>query len=89
MFQVLGYLMLEADMTEADASNAIYLALLHSETRNAGEWIKIGKEKFPASENIPGLEIWYLRSINKSSEAQTLADLLLAKNENHLIALVQ
>jgi tetratricopeptide (TPR) repeat protein len=89
MFQVLGYLMLEEDVTEADANNAIYLALLHNETRNAGEWIKIGKEKFPESENIPGLEIWYLRSINKTSEAQQLADTLLAKNENHLIALVQ
>lgn len=89
MFQVLGYLMLEPDVTEADINNAVYLALVHNETRNAGEWIKIGKEKFPNAENLAGLEVWYLRSINKILEAQTLADNLLSKNENDLIALVQ
>gem|GEM_PF-1254792 len=81
--------MLEPDVTEADVTNAIYLALVHGETRNAGEWIKIGHEKFPDSENITGLEIWYLRTIGKTTEAQALADTLLSKNETHLIGLVQ
>ena len=35
MFQVLGYLMLELDVTEADVNNAVYLALSYNETRNA------------------------------------------------------
>ena len=81
--------MLEQDVTEADMNNAIYLALAHDETRNAGEWIKIGKEKFPDAENIIGLEAWYLRITQKKSEAQSLVDSLLAKDKNHLIALVQ
>jgi tetratricopeptide (TPR) repeat protein len=89
MFQVLGYLMLEPDVTEPDITNAIYLALLHDETRNAGEWIKIGHEKFPDSENISGLEIWHLRTTGKTAEAQALADTLLSKNQTHLIGLVQ
>lgn len=89
MFQVLGYLMLEPDMTEADATNAIYLALVHGETRNASEWITIGKEKFSNSDNILGLEAWYLRTTNDSAGAQTIVDNILARNENHLIALVQ
>lgn len=89
MFQVLGYLMLEQDVTEADINNAVYLALTHNETRNAGEWIKIGKEKFPNAANILGLEAYYLRITNKKSEAQGIVDSLLAKDENHLIALVQ
>ncbi len=89
MFQVLGYLMLEEDVTESDINNAVYLALVHEENRNAGEWIKIGKEKFPNAENIAGLEVWYLRATGKNSEAQTLVDSLLTKNENDLIALVQ
>lgn len=89
MFQVLGYLMLEQDVTEADINNAVYLALTNNETRNAGEWIKIGKEKFPEAQNIIGLEAWYLRTTNKKSEAQSLVDSLLAKDENNLIALVQ
>ena len=89
MFQVLGYLMLEPDVTEADVTNAIYLALVHGETRNAGEWIKIGQEKFPDSDNITGLKVWYLRATQQSAEAQVLVDSLLAKNETHLIGLVQ
>lgn len=89
MFQVLGYLMLEEDVTEADINNAVYLALVHDEIRNAGEWIKIGKEKFPNAENLAGLEAWYLRATSKTSEAQALVDTLLTKNSNDLIALVQ
>lgn len=89
MFQVLGYLMLEPDVTEADATNAIYLALVHGETRNAGEWITIGRAKFSDSENILGLQAWYLRITNNSTEAQTIVDNILSRNENHLIALVQ
>lgn len=81
--------MLEEDVTESDINNAVYLALVHEENRNAGEWIKIGKEKFPNAENIAGLEVWYLRATGKTSEAQTLVDLLLTKNDNDLIALVQ
>ena len=41
MFQVLGYLVLENDATEADITNAIYLALVHEEMRNAAEWITL------------------------------------------------
>jgi hypothetical protein len=52
MFQVLGYLMLEPDVTEADVNNAVYLALSYDEMRNAGEWIKIGKEKFLEAQNL-------------------------------------
>lgn len=89
MFQVLGYLMLEPDVTEADVNNAVYLALSYDEMRNAGEWIKIGKEKFPEAQNLAWLESWYLRATNKTWEAQSLVDSLLAKDENNLIALVQ
>jgi hypothetical protein len=89
MFQVLGYLMLAPDVTEPDITNAIYLALVHDENRNAGEWIKIGREKFPDSDNIVGLEVWHLRTTGKTAEAQALADALLSKNETHLIGLVQ
>jgi hypothetical protein len=34
--------------------------------RNAGEWIKIGKEKFPEAQNLAWLESWYLRATNKT-----------------------
>ena len=88
MFQVLGYLVLESDVTEADITNAVYLALVHEETRNAGEWIKIGKERFPSSDNILGLESWYLRITGKTMESQNLVDEILARS-NNLIALVQ
>ncbi len=40
MFQVLGYLVLEPDITQADMSNAVYLALANDEIRSAGEWLK-------------------------------------------------
>ncbi len=40
MFQVLGYLVLETDITQSDMSNAVYLALSHDEIRSAGEWLK-------------------------------------------------
>lgn len=89
MFQVLGYLMLEPDVAEADITNAVYLALVHNETRNAGEWIKIGREKFAESESIRGLEAWYLRTTGKSQEAQAIVDSILSRNETHLISLVQ
>lgn len=88
MFQVLGYLVMEPDATEADITNAIYLALDHGETRNAWEWIRIGKEKFPSSDNIQALEVWYLRITGKTNEAQTIVDDILARSDN-LIALVQ
>lgn len=89
MFQVLGYLMLEPDVAEADITNAVYLALVHNETRNAGEWIKIGREKFADSESIRGLEAWHLRTTGKSQEAQAIVDSILSRNETHLISLVQ
>lgn len=89
MFQVLGYLMLEPDVDEADITNGVYLALVHNETRNAGEWIKIGREKFPNSESIHGLEAWYLRMTGKSAEAQIIVDSILSQNQTHLISLVQ
>jgi hypothetical protein len=88
MFQVLGYLVMEPDVTEADITNAIYLALDHSETRNAGEWVRIGKEKFASSDNIRALEAWYLRETGKKNEAQTIIDEILNR-ESNLIALVQ
>lgn len=88
MFQVLGYLVLENDVAEADITNAIYLALVHEESRNAGEWIRIGKERFPSSDNILSLEAWHLRITGKTIESQTLVDEILARNDN-LIALIQ
>lgn len=89
MFQVLGYLLLEPDVTEPDIANAVYLALVHGETRSAGEWIRIGREKYPSSDNIRGLEAWYLRTTEKKEEAQTIVEEILARNPTHLIALVQ
>lgn len=88
MFQVLGYLVLESDVTEADITNAIYLALEDGESRYAGEWIRIAKEKFPDSDNIQALEAWQLRITGKTIESQNLVETLLAKSDN-LIALVQ
>jgi heptaprenylglyceryl phosphate synthase len=40
MFQVLGYLVMEPDITVSDVNNAVYLALTHNEIRSAEEWIK-------------------------------------------------
>jgi len=88
MFQVLGYLVLENDATEADITNAIYLALVHEEPRNAEAWITLGKKRFPSSASILALEAWYLRIGGKTSEAQLIIDEILAKNDN-VIALVQ
>ena len=88
MFQVLGYLVLENDATEADITNAIYLALLYEENRNAGEWIKLGKGKYTSSDNIRALEAWYLRISGKTPEAQAIIDDILTRNDN-IIALVQ
>lgn len=89
MFQVLGYLLLEPDVTEPDIANAVFLALEYGETRSAGEWISIGREKYPSSDNIRGLESWYLRTTQKAQEAQAIVDEILARNPTHLIALVQ
>ncbi|MCB9807524.1 hypothetical protein H6768_06700 [Candidatus Peribacteria bacterium] len=80
--------MMEPDVTEADITNAIYLALSYEESRNAGEWIKIGKEKFSSSDNIRALEAWHLRTIQKTTDAQTIVDEILGRSDN-LIALVQ
>ncbi len=88
MFQVLGYLVLENDATEADITNAIYLALVHEEMRNAAEWITLGKKRFPSSASILALEGWHLRIGGKTSEAQMIIDEILSKNDN-VIALVQ
>lgn len=88
MFQVLGYLVLENDATEADITNAIYLALVHEEPRNAEAWITLGKKRFESSASILALEAWYLRIGGKTSEAQLIVDEILAKNDN-VIALVQ
>lgn len=88
MFQVLGYLVLENDATEADITNAIYLALVHEEPRNAEAWITLGKKRFESSASIMALEAWYLRISGKTSEAQLIVDEILAKNDN-VIALVQ
>lgn len=88
MFQVLGYLVMEPDATEADITNAIYLALSYEETRNAGEWIKIGKERFDSSDNIRALEAWHLRTTQKTADAQAIVDEILGRSDN-LIALVQ
>jgi tetratricopeptide (TPR) repeat protein len=88
MFQVLWYLVLENDATEGDITNAIYLALVHEENRNAVHWITLGKQKFPSSQSILALEAWYLRVTGKTWEAQTIVDAVLAKNDN-VIALVQ
>jgi tetratricopeptide (TPR) repeat protein len=88
MFQVLWYLVLEKDATEADIVNAIYLALVHEELRNAGEWISLGKQRFQSSDSIAALEVWYLRANWKTSEAQGIVDDILSKSDN-IIALVQ
>lgn len=88
MFQVLGYLVLENDANEADITNAIYLALIHEEPRNAEAWIKLGKERYPSSDNIRALEAWHLRTTGKVAEAQSLVDDILTRSDN-LIALVQ
>ncbi len=88
MFQVLWYLVLENDATEADIINAIYLALIHEENRNADEWIKLWKQKYQSSDSILALEAWYLRITGRKSEAQIIVDSILNKN-NNVIALVQ
>ena len=77
MFQVLGYLVLENDATEADITNAIYLALVYEESRYAGDWITLGKQKYTKSDSLLALEAWYLRKIQKSGEAQVIIDEIL------------
>lgn len=89
MFQVLGYLVLEPDSTEADFTNAIYLALTHNELRNADGWIKAGRKKFDKSDTLKALEAWHLRITGMKEEAQTIIDDILSQNPNHLIAVVQ
>lgn len=89
MFQVLGYLVLEPDVTEYDINNAIYLALSNNETRSAGEWIKKALEKFPDSLDLGALRGWDLRITNNVPEAKTILADILTKNPNHLLALIE
>ncbi len=89
MFQVLGYLVLEPDVTEYDMNNAIYLALSNNETRSAGEWIKKALEKFPDSLDLGALRAWDLRITNNIPEAKTILADILTKNPNHLLALIE
>jgi hypothetical protein len=89
MFQVLGYLMIEPDITESDVNNAIYLALTNDEVRSAGEWIKRGIEKFPDSQDLAALRAWHLRMTNNTAAAKIILDDILKKNPNHLIGLVE
>lgn len=89
MFQVLGYLVLEPDITQADMSNAVYLALANDEMRSAGEWIKQGLAKFPNSQDLLALNAWYLRSTNNNHAAKIITDGVLTRNPNHLVGLVQ
>jgi len=85
MFQVLGYLVMEPDVTEYDMNNAIYLALTNDEIRSASEWIKRGLEKFPDSQDMNALNSWYLRVTNNVPAAKTILDGILTKNPNHLL----
>ena len=89
MFQVLSYLVLEPDITEADIANALYLALTYDEIRSAGAWVQRGTELFPDSQDIAALRAWYLRTTNNTTGAQVIITDILTKNPSNLVALVQ
>lgn len=86
---MLGYLVLEPDITESDMTNAIYLALTNDELRSAGEWIKAASKKFPNSENIAALRAWHLRLTGDIHGAETILENILTKNPNNLVALIE
>jgi tetratricopeptide (TPR) repeat protein len=89
MFQVLGHLVENPDATELDITNALYLALTEKNLTLAEKWIKLGVEKSPDSPDILSLRAWYMRLTGNTETALTILDTILAKNPNHLIALVQ
>ncbi len=89
MFQVLGHLVESAEATDLDITNAIYLALTEKQFTLAEKWIKIGIEKSPDSPDILSLRAWHLRLNGNVDTALILLNTILAKDPNHLIALVQ
>jgi len=89
MFQVLGHLVESTEATDLDITNAIYLALTEKQFTLAEKWIKIGIEKSPDSPDILSLRAWHLRLNGNVDTALILLNTILAKDPNHLIALVQ
>lgn len=89
MFQVLGYLVAAPDATELDVTNALYLALTEKRLDLAARWVQLGIEKSPDSPDILALRAWHLRLTNNRETGLTIVNNILAKNPNHLIALVQ
>ncbi|MFA6080602.1 MAG: hypothetical protein WC753_03960 [Candidatus Gracilibacteria bacterium] len=89
MFQVLGHLLENPDVTELDITNALFLALTEKQMPLVQKWIARGMEKFPSSPDILGLRAWSLRLAGNSDTALVILDDILKKTPNHLIALVQ
>lgn len=80
---------MNADVTVSDINNAVFLALTYNETRSAGEWIKRGITKFPESSDLMALQAWHLRITSKVADAKKILTRVLAKNPNHLLALIE
>lgn len=89
MFQVLGHLLENSDVSELDITNALFLVLTEKQLPLAQKWVKIGMDKFPSSPDILSLRAWYMRLAGNPDTALVILDTILAKNPNHLIALVQ
>jgi hypothetical protein len=77
------------DATELDITNALYLALTENRLDLAEKWIKTGIEKSPDSPDILSLRAWHMRLTGNKETGLAILDTVLAKNPNHLIALVQ
>ena len=89
MFQVLGHLLENPDVSELDITNALFLVLTEKQLTLAQKWVKIGMDKFPSSPDVLSLRAWYMRLAGNPDTALIILDDILQKNPNHLIALVQ
>jgi len=76
-------------VSELDIVNALYLALTEKQLTLTQKWVKIGMEKFPSSPDVLSLRAWQMRLAGNPDTALVILDDILAKNPNHLIALVQ